>query len=71
MKRYGAIGVTMCDEWKDDVEAFYDWCMANGWNTSLVLDKDIKCKELGINPAVYSPETISMITAQENVEEAN
>ncbi len=70
-KRYGAVGVTMCNEWKDDVDAFYLWCIGNGWKPELVIDKDIKCRELGITPAVYSPDTISFISARENAEEAS
>jgi hypothetical protein len=61
----------MADEWKDDPSAFISWCKANGWDSSLVIDKDIKSKELGIEPAVYSPDTVSFITAQENAEAAN
>lgn len=68
---YGGVGVTMCDQWKDDVSAFSTWCLANGWTPDRVVDKDIKCRELGISPAVYSPETISFITVEENAREAN
>lgn len=69
--RYGGLGVTMCDEWKDDPLAFYNWCLANGWTSDLVVDKDIKCRELSISPAIYSPNTISFITVQQNCKEAN
>ncbi len=70
-KRYGGIGVTMCDEWLNDAQSFIDWCEQNGWNNSLVVDKDILCIKLNINPKIYSPQTISFITTQENAEEAN
>jgi len=69
--KYGGKGVTMADEWKNDANAFIDWCLTNGWNNKLVVDKDIKSRELGINPTVYSPETISFISTQQNAEEAN
>lgn len=69
--RYGGIGVTMCEEWKDDPFAFHTWCLANGWKPGLVVDKDIKCKELGISPAIYAPHTVSFITPLENAIEAN
>ena len=69
--KYGGKGVTMCDEWKDDPKLFIEWCEANGWIPGLVVDKDIKSAQLGISPAIYSPETISFITTQENAEEAN
>lgn len=61
----------MCDTWKNDSEVFIDWCLLNGWNSKLTIDKDIKSRELGISPAIYSPETISFISTQANAEEAN
>lgn len=69
--KYGALGVTMCDEWKDDVAAFSSWCLSNGWVPGLVVDKDVKSRELGISPPIYSPETISFLTVKENAQEAN
>lgn len=69
--RYGGVGVTMCDEWRDDVGAFITWCITNGWNSALVVDKDIKSAALSIAPAIYSPDTISFITVQQNAEYAN
>jgi hypothetical protein len=68
---YGGVGVTMCDEWKDDVIAFSTWCLSNGWTPEYVVDKDVKCRELNINPAIYSPQTISFISTEENAQEAN
>lgn len=69
--RYGGIGVTMSDEFKNSVDTFIEFCLANGWKPDLVIDKDIKCRELGISPTIYSRETLSFITVQENAEEAN
>lgn len=69
--RYGGIGVTVHSDWKDNSELFIKWCLENGWNKELVVDKDIKSRELGISPTIYSPETISFITTQQNAEEAN
>lgn len=31
-KRYGGRGITVCDEWAHDFQAFYDWAMANGYD---------------------------------------
>ena len=36
---YGARGITMCDEWKDDFQTFYDWAMANGYRQDLTIDR--------------------------------
>lgn len=60
-KNYGERGVRMCDEWKNDFKLFYDWCINNGWEEGLELDKDI----LG-NGLLYSPETCCFVTTKEN-----
>jgi hypothetical protein len=38
-KHYGARGITMCDEWLNDFQAFYDWAMANGYQEELTIDR--------------------------------
>jgi len=38
-KNYGARGITVCDEWKDDFQAFHDWAMANGYADHLTIDR--------------------------------
>lgn len=68
--RYGGIGVVMCDEWKDSPTEFIVWCVNNGWSKGLEVDKDIKSTLLNIVPAIYSPDTISFVTSQENSEAA-
>ena len=37
--RYGARGITVCDEWKDDFQAFYDWSMSHGYADNLTIDR--------------------------------
>ena len=37
--RYGGRGITMCDEWKNDFQAFYDWAMTNGYQDDLTIDR--------------------------------
>ncbi len=37
--RYGGKGVTVCDEWKENFQAFYDWAMANGYRDDLTIDR--------------------------------
>jgi hypothetical protein len=38
-KDYGAKGVKVCDEWKDDFRAFQDWALKNGYAKDLTLDR--------------------------------
>lgn len=30
--QYGGRGITICAEWQNDFQAFYDWAMANGYD---------------------------------------
>ena len=69
-KWYGALGVTVADCWKDNPEAFIKWSIENGWDKNLHIDKDIKCKAMGIYPHIYSPDTCTWITAKLNKGEA-
>lgn len=69
--KYGGKGVTMHSSWIDDHKAFMDFCLANGWEEGKVVDKDIKSRLLNISPPMYSPETLSFISVQQNAEEAN
>lgn len=58
---YGGRGVRVCNSWLDDFKLFFDWCINNGWQEGLQLDKDIKG-----NGLLYSPETCCFVTAKEN-----
>lgn len=36
---YGGRGITVCDEWRNDFKAFYDWAIANGYRDDLSIDR--------------------------------
>lgn len=36
---YGGKGTTICNEWKNDFQSFYDWSMANGYKDNLTIDR--------------------------------
>ena len=37
--QYGAIGVTVCEEWKDNFKRFEQWAKENGYLDTLTLDR--------------------------------
>lgn len=63
---YGAKGVVVCELWKNDFKAFYDWALANGWQKGMNIDKDIIPKKIGIPALLYSPEMCLIVTSKEN-----
>lgn len=36
---YGKRGISVCDEWEDDFQTFYDWAMRNGYSDDLSIDR--------------------------------
>lgn len=38
-KDYGAKGISMCDEWKEDYISFYNWAVSNGYSDELTIDR--------------------------------
>lgn len=58
-KYYGGRGIKICDEWKDDVKTFYDWCMSNGWKKGLEIDRED-------NNGNYEPGNCRFVTHKTN-----
>jgi hypothetical protein len=57
--RYGGRGITICDEWLNDLPAFYNWAINNGWAKGLELDREE-------NDGNYSPSNCRFITGKAN-----
>ena len=36
---YGARGIAICDEWRDNFESFYDWAMSHGYRDDMTIDR--------------------------------
>ena len=58
-KDYGARGIAVCSEWKDNFQAFYDWSITNGYKTGLQIDRID-------NNGNYEPNNCRYTTAKEN-----
>ena len=57
-KSYGGRGITICNEWLNDFEAFRDWAIANGYRSDLTLDR------IDVN-GNYCPENCRWVTMAE------
>lgn len=57
-KNYGGRGITVCDEWINDFQSFYEWSVANGYKDSLTIDRID-------NDGNYCPQNCRWSTAKE------
>jgi len=56
---YGAKGIKICEEWLNDFEAFFKWCMENGWKRGLTIDRIDSSED-------YGPSNCRFISRSEN-----
>ena len=57
-ERYGGRGITVCDEWRKDFMAFYNWAYSSGYETGLSIER------ININLG-YSPSNCKWILKSE------
>lgn len=36
---YGGRGISVCDQWRDNFQNFYNWAMSNGYSDNLTIDR--------------------------------
>lgn len=58
-KNYGGRGITVCQEWQEDFQTFYDWAMANGYQEGLEIDR------IYVN-GNYEPDNCRWVTSKKN-----
>lgn len=61
---YGLKGISVCQDWQDSFEAFYDWAMSNGYKEGLSIDRI----DSGGN---YEPSNCQWVTVSENSRRMN
>lgn len=60
-KNYGAKGISMCDEWRNDFVAFEKWAKANGFKEELQIDRED-------NDGNYEPSNCSFVSPATNTQ---
>jgi len=65
---YGGKGVIVCEEWRNDYKAFYDWAI-DRWEPGLQIDKDILAPDK--TGFLYSPNFCCFVTPKENSRNRN
>ena len=57
-ERWGNRGITICEEWKNNFQSFYNWSMNNGYSDELCIDRID-------NDGNYEPSNCRWVTVKE------
>lgn len=68
--RYGGRGITVCDEWRNDFQVFYDWAISHGYKEGLTIDRinndgnycPENCRWVGLNEQANNKSTNQFLT---------
>ena len=63
---YGGRGITVCDEWKEHFEPFYEWAMSNGYSDNLTLDRIDNDKGYSPSNCQWATRTVQMNNTRMN-----
>lgn len=70
-KHYGGRGITICDEWRNNFEAFCEWALTHGYKDPPLNAGHNRSRSLTIdrinNDKGYSPDNCQWITLSENI----
>lgn len=58
--KYGGRGISICDDWRNDFQSFYNWAIANGYSDDLQIDRIN-------NDGNYEPSNCRWVTAINNL----
>ena len=58
-KNYGGRGIGMYDEWRNNFKAFESYCLANGWECGLQIDRID-------NESGYTPDNVRFVSPKQN-----
>lgn len=58
-KDYGGRGISVCEEWRNNFQSFYDWATKNGWEKGLEINRIN-------NNGNYEPSNCNFVTSKIN-----